>query len=152
MSEHNTNWEVKPFSELTAQELYEVFKLRQDVFIVEQTCPYPDIDGTDREWLHVLGWQHNKLAAYARIRCPNDTYSQARIGRVVVAPFARGQQLGRSLMEYCMQYIQQAAPNAVIALGAQTYLLNFYQSLGFISVSETYLEDDIPHQNMEWTP
>ena len=152
MSEANINWQVKPFAALTAQELYAVFKLRQDVFIVEQTCPYPDIDGTDTEWLHVLGWQDNQLAAYARIRYPNETYSQARIGRVVVASFARGQQLGRLLMQYCMQNIQQAAPKAMIALGAQTYLLDFYQSLGFVSVSETYLEDDIPHQDMEWTP
>ena len=146
------HWQVKAFDALTPAELYEMFKLRQDVFIVEQTCPYPDIDGTDAQWLHVFAWRGDRLAAYARLQRAQANPLQARIGRVVVAPFARGEQLGRELMEYCMRYIEQQYTGATIVLSAQTYLLAFYRSLGFVSVSETYLEDDIPHQDMEYTP
>jgi len=151
MSKPSTDWQIKSFHELNVAEVYAMFKLRQDVFVVEQTCPYPDIDGTDEQWLHVLGWQGEQLAAYARLKF-NAHEPEARIGRVVVASFARGQQLGRELMLFSMRFIQTAQPASKIVLSAQTYLLEFYQSLGFQSVSDTYLEDDIPHQAMEWHP
>lgn len=147
MSAAQTKWEVKAFDVLSVPEVYAMWKLRQDVFVVEQTCPYPDIDGTDEQWLHVFGWQGEVLVTYARLKWVGH---EARIGRVLVAESARGQQLGRELMKQAMDYILRSNPRSSIVLSAQTYLLDFYQSLGFVSTSETYLEDDIPHQDMEY--
>ncbi|RTE85984.1 GNAT family N-acetyltransferase [Lysobacter sp. N42] len=142
-------WTVKAFSELNVSEVYAMWKLRQDVFVVEQTCPYPDIDGTDEDWFHLLGWEGDQLVAYARLMWVND---EARIGRVVVAQSARGRSLGREVMQQAMKFIHATHANSSIVLSAQTYLLDFYQSLGFVSTSDTYLEDDIPHQEMEYKP
>lgn len=147
------NWQVLPYSALTRDQLYAMLKLRQDVFIVEQNCPYHDIDGDDVNWLHVLGEQAGRLVAYARLRLTDATGAPiARIGRVIVTVEARHQGVARQLMLRAIDEIHQQAPNRPIALAAQTYLLPFYQSLGFANVGEPYLEDDIPHQDMEWHP
>lgn len=147
------DWQLKRFSELSAQTMHDMLRLRQDVFVVEQNCPYPDIDGTDHEWLHLLGYQQGELVAYARLRLREAEQAQepqARIGRVLVAEKARGQALGRALMVEAMAHIHSMHPKRPIILGAQCYLLAFYRSLGFQSVGGEYLEDGIPHQDMEW--
>jgi len=151
-------WQLKTFNQLTAQEMHDLLRLRQDIFVVEQNCVYADIDGTDHEWLHLLGTvphpthkHSNTLIAYARLRFTTAASEPvARIGRVVVAPAGRGQELGRALMERAMAAIHSQYPNRTIVLGAQVYLLKFYQSLGFKNVGPEYLEDGILHQDMEW--
>ena len=151
-------WQLKTFNQLTAQEMHDLLRLRQDIFVVEQNCVYADIDGTDHEWLHLLGTVTqggdecaSRLVAYARLRFTTASNEPiARIGRVAVAREARGQALGRALMEQAMAAVHAQLPSRTIVLGAQVYLLEFYQSLGFKNVGAAYMEDGIPHQDMEW--
>ncbi|EGN74232.1 Putative acyltransferase [Idiomarina sp. A28L] len=138
------------FSELNALQLHDILKLRQDIFIVEQNCVYPDIDGTDATWLHLSGFDDQGLVAYARLHCPGNETSV--IGRVVVNERGRGKNYGRELMKRAVVEILARAPNQPIELNAQTYLLEFYGSLGFKSIGEEYLEDGIPHRLMEYRP
>lgn len=144
-------WHIKSFTELSKEELYAILRIRQDVFVVEQTCAYNDIDGNDDAWLHVFAKNGDAIVAYARLRLENERQEPiARIGRVLVAMQARHQGLARQLMQHCIEHIHTAAPNRVIQLSAQCYLLEFYNSLGFVEVGYEYLEDDIPHHDMEW--
>lgn len=136
------------FAELNGRQVHDIFKLRQDIFIVEQNCPYHDIDGTDANWLHLCGFDDEGLVAYARLHCPGDETSE--IGRVVVHQRGRGKSYGRELMERAVIEILARAPKQPIELNAQTYLLEFYGSLGFVPIGEEYLEDDIPHKLMEY--
>lgn len=144
-----TTWQLKAFSDLSLTQLYDLLALRQNVFVVEQDCPYPDADGDDMNWLHLLGYQSGELVAYARIR-PGSAEQPARIGRVVVAEKARGQQLGRQLMQESMRLVLNRDQCNEIVIGAQLYLLDFYTSLGFMSEGDDYLEDGIPHQDMRY--
>lgn len=136
------------FAELNGRQVHDIFKLRQDIFIVEQTCAYHDIDGTDASWLHLCGFDDEGLVAYARLHCPGDETSE--IGRVVVHQRGRGKSYGRELMQRAVTEILARAPQQPIELNAQTYLLEFYGSLGFVPIGEEYLEDDIPHKLMEY--
>jgi|SRR5690554_842147 len=144
-------WNIKTFAELTKAELYEVLHVRQDVFIVEQACAYNDIDGDDSEWLHIFAQHDERIVAYARLRLQNDKQNtMARIGRVLVVMPARNKGLARELMQRSIAYIHEAEPNCVIELSAQCYLLDFYRTFGFSEVGYEYLEDNIPHHDMEW--
>ncbi|RUO36978.1 GNAT family N-acetyltransferase [Aliidiomarina shirensis] len=136
--------------ELNALQLHDILKLRQDIFIVEQNCVYPDIDGTDANWLHLCGYDNQGLVAYARLHCPGNETSE--IGRVVVNQRGRGKNYGRELMKRAVIEILARAPDQPIELNAQTYLLEFYGSLGFKIIGEEYLEDGIPHRLMEYRP
>lgn len=144
------NWYVKAFNELSLTELYEILKLRQEVFVVEQTCPYLDADGADDTALHLFA-RNDKgaIVAYARLYLPNTNNSYSRIGRVISAQSVRRTGIGRELMQRAIDYIAEHAPTSTIRIGAQVYLLAFYKSFGFVPVSEEYLEDDIPHIDME---
>lgn len=140
----------KIFNELDVSELYAIMKLRQEIFVVEQNCVYLDADGHDQKAIHVLGEDQNGvLGAYIRIFAPGDYYEAAAIGRVVVDANFRGQQLGVKVMEYGIDYCKKHFPDSLIKIGAQIYLDKFYRSLGFVPVSEMYLEDGIEHQYME---
>jgi ElaA protein len=136
------------FAELNGRQVHDIFKLRQDIFIVEQNCAYHDIDGTDANWLHLCGFDDEGLVAYARLHCPGDETSE--IGRVIVHQRGRGKNYGRKLMERAVTEILARAPQQPIELNAQTYLREFYGSLGFVAIGEEYLEDDIPHKLMEY--
>ncbi|MGL6558950.1 GNAT family N-acetyltransferase [Aeromonas dhakensis] len=145
------NWILKPWCELTTDELYDLLALRVEVFVVEQTCPFQDLDGLDRRdgVLHLLGWQDGALVAYARLMAPGVAKSeQVVIGRVVTAPEARGDGLGHRLMQQALQECAQLWPGVSIYLGAQAHLQGFYGRHGFTAVGEPYLEDDIPHIGM----
>lgn len=142
------SWSSKAFGDLNTEELFELLKLRQSVFVVEQECAYPDIDHIDRIAMHLCGWHDTELVAYARLVKPKATYSQASIGRVVVAPNARGQRLGRILMEEALRQTDRIFPNQPVKIGAQERLEKFYTGLGFIRTSEMYMEDGIPHIHM----
>ena len=143
------NWQIKTFSELTTDELYDLLKLRVDVFVVEQECYYPDLDDLDRQShvLHVLGYNDkNELLAYSRLLPPGLVYeNESAIGRVVVAEAGRGLKLGVELMQRAVKKVDELWPEVTCHISAQEHLKKFYQSIGFEQISEMYLEDGIPH-------
>lgn len=116
--------------------------------MLEQACPYPEIDGKDPSCLHLLGTDNGELVAYLRILPACLSYDEVSIGRVVIKPSHRGKGLGRPMMEKAIAYITTEWKESQIRIGAQAYLEKFYQSLGFEPISEVYLEDDIPHLDM----
>ena len=141
-------WEIKAFDQLSLQELYTILTLRTNVFVIEQACPYPEVDGKDPNCLHLLGTINGELVAYLRILPAGLRYDKVSIGRVVIKPSHRGKGLGRLMMEQAIHCITNEWKESQIKIGAQAYLEKFYQSLGFEPVSEVYLEDDIPHLDM----
>ena len=145
------HWEIKAFDQLSLQELYTILTLRTNVFVVEQACPYPEVDGKDPNCLHLLGTINGELVAYLRILPAALRYDEVSIGRVVIKPSHRGKGLGRLMMEQAIHCITNEWKESQIKIGAQAYLEKFYQSLGFEPVSEVYLEDDIPHLDMLYT-
>lgn len=116
--------------------------------MLEQACPYPEIDGKDPSCLHLLGTDNGELVAYLRILPAGLSYDEVFIGRVVIKPSHRGKGLGRPMMEQAIHYITTEWKESQIKIGAQAHLAKFYDSLGFEAVSEVYLEDDIPHLDM----
>lgn len=142
------NWICKPFSELSLTELYLILQLRNEVFIVEQNCPYQDCDGVDLQSYHFMGWQQNKLIAYTRLIPEGISYKEISIGRVVTSPLVRGNKLGKELMVKSIEKLYELFENQPIKIGAQFYLKNFYENLGFAQCSDIYLEDGIEHIKM----
>ena len=140
----------KKFEKLSVYELYDIMALRAEVFVVEQNCPYQDADGKDLDGWHLLG--HNTeggLVAYTRLLPKGVSYENyASIGRVVNSPKVRGTGAGKILMEKSIEEMKRLFPNDGVKIGAQSYLLKFYESLGFESTGEEYLEDNIPHTSM----
>jgi ElaA protein len=177
------------FSALTIYELYSVMALRQEVFAVEQNCPYLDADGKDLNGFHLLGYANvppnaqntegvsdveygisdfgrdlinsvsklptsdipypKSLVAYTRLLPKGVCYDDyASIGRVVNSPKVRGLGVGKILMEESIRQMARLFLNDAVKIGAQSYLLRFYESLGFVSTGEEYLEDGIPHTSM----
>ena len=139
------NWVFKPFSELSLTELYSIMRLRQEVFIVEQNCPYLDADGKDLKSYHLMGYAGDELVAYSRIVKPGVSYDEVSIGRVVSSTQHRGLAYGRQLMAESIRQIEKLFGQVPIRIGAQQYLQKFYESFGFVREGETYLEDGIPH-------
>ena len=151
---NDINWYAKTFSELTIDELYDVLKLRIDVFVVEQCCYYPDLDELDRHphTIHLFCYQDNKIAAYLRILAKGVNYPKnIAIGRVIVASQARGTGLGHKLMGKALEICKQKFLGEEIKISAQQHLENFYQQHGFRTISAMYLEDGIPHIAMKRT-
>lgn len=142
------NFYHKNFEDLTVHELYDCIELREEIFVVEQQCIYRDADGKDKKAIHLLCTDGSTLIAYCRILPPHVSYKEAAIGRVVVKKEYRGKLLGKELMNHAKTLTRHLYPNTDIRISAQEYLLNFYTSLGFIPVSEMYLEDGIPHIEM----
>jgi ElaA protein len=138
-------WALKPFPELTPYELYLILQLRNEVFIVEQNCPYQDLDNKDIKSWHLMASEEGKLVAYSRLLAPGISYSESSIGRIVSSPSVRKTGMGKKLMEESIVQINKLFNTDIIRIGAQYYLKNFYESFGFIQESEIYLEDNIPH-------
>lgn len=145
---NSIHWHTKAFEELTLDELYDIMQLRINIFVVEQNCPYPELDGKDKNCLHVFATQGGKVVAYARIVPPGLSYKEISIGRVVVHADHRKDGLGRILIDLTLEKIEEEFSVQPIQIGAQTYLKKFYSSFGFEPVSEEYLEDGIPHVDM----
>ena len=146
------DWQFSPFSDLAPADLYEVLAQRQQVFILEQTCLYPDIDGLDPVAHHLLGWRmvegKRQLAAYLRVLGPGVKYDEMSLGRVITTQAARGSGAGRALLARGIECAEALYPGHRIRIGAQQYLEKFYQGFGFVTVSEPYDEDGIQHVDM----
>tara|TARA_Y100000782_G_scaffold65428_1_gene71412 strand:+ start:1635 stop:2075 length:441 start_codon:yes stop_codon:yes gene_type:complete len=140
--------EIKAFNELTLDSLYEVLQLRAEVFVVEQNCPYQDVDGKDQKAMHILGYHKEQLVAYTRVFKPGYYFDNASIGRVVVKENARQYGFGKDIMKASITFIEDTLDLSTIELSAQTYLKKFYNDLGFQEIGEGYLEDNIPHIRM----
>lgn len=138
----------KGFEELSLSELYEILKLRAEIFVVEQDCVYNDLDDRDQIGSHVIGVLDDKIVAYARVLPEKTRFNEVSIGRVVVDSDYRGLNLGKEIMNSCIQIIKDSGYNGDIRISAQCYLLKFYSELGFKVMSEEYLEDGIPHVEM----
>ncbi|MDB5196533.1 MAG: family N-acetyltransferase [Flaviaesturariibacter sp.] len=138
-------WLFKRFEELTPYEVYAILQLRNEVFVVEQNCVFQDADDKDQGSFHLMGMQADKLIAYTRIVPPGLIYEQASIGRVITSPAVRKSGTGKLLMEQSVIELYNVFGKSPIKIGAQLYLRNFYQSFGFVQISEPYLEDGIPH-------
>lgn len=146
---------VKPWAELTTQELYDFLKIRSDVFVVEQNCVYPDVDGKDHKAIHCMGYVNNPLndnkpemVAYTRIFKKGDYFDKnSCVGRVVVATKWRAYGYGHHLLDKGIEILIENF-TMPITISAQLYLFKFYTAHGFKQVSEQYLEDDIPHIEM----
>jgi ElaA protein len=138
-------WILKPFAELTPFELYCILQLRNEVFIVEQNCPYQDLDNKDLKSWHLMALDDDKLVAYSRLLAPGISYSESSIGRIVSSPSVRKTGMGKKLVDESIVQIKRLFKTDNIRIGAQYYLKSFYESFGFVQDSEIYLEDNIPH-------
>ncbi|MES2956610.1 MAG: GNAT family N-acetyltransferase [Pseudomonadota bacterium] len=146
------NWSWLRFDQLGVDNLHDALQLRSRVFILEQG-PYLDVDGLDRRSWHLLGRdEHGVLTAYLRVVDPGLKYAEPSIGRVVTAAEVRGTGLGRELMRVGLAGCARHWPNSAVRISAQARLQRFYTELGFAVVGDEYLEDDIPHIEMLWTP
>lgn len=136
------------FDALDTRTLFTIMRGRVDVFVVEQACPYPELDEVDinASTQHLYSVTDNSLLAYARCYEKNEQYSA--IGRVLVSKSERGKGLATELVNTAIACCKKQWPERQIYIGAQTYLLAFYRSFGFTEVGEQYLEDGIPHQDM----
>ena len=140
---------IKKFSELSTEEIYNILKLRSEVFVVEQNCIYQDIDEKDQKAVHLFLEKNNEIIAYTRIFKKGDYYEEnPSIGRVVVSKKERGKKLGKEIMIKSINFIKKELKERKIELSAQKYLDKFYKDLDFYSEGEDYLEDGIPHQRM----
>ncbi|MEG7880276.1 GNAT family N-acetyltransferase [Bacillus paranthracis] len=142
------SWELKKFDELTNTELYNLLKERTSVFVVEQNCPYLEVDGNDSCSYHLFKEDNGEIIAYLRIVPAGVTYQEISIGRVFVKKEYRGQRIAEELIKKGLDFIQNELKETTVKIQAQDYLKKFYSSFGFQAISETYLEDNIPHVDM----
>jgi ElaA protein len=142
-------WKTVAFNELTLEELYQMMIVRQEVFVVEQNCPYLDADDKDQKCFHVLGYENNDLIAYARLVPKGVSYENSvSIGRILTTEKGRGKGVGKGLVQFSIDETKRLFNATEITISAQCYLIKFYESFGFKIVGEEYLEDDIPHIKM----
>lgn len=143
----NITWYHKHFKNLTTTELYQILQLRNEVFIVEQNCPFQDLDDKDFKCYHLMGFdtESQKVMAYTRIIPAGVSYEEASLGRVVTSPIARGGGIGKQLMKNSIELLEELYGGVSIKIGAQLYLKKYYESFDFEQIEEVYLEDDIEH-------
>jgi len=145
---NNMIWKIKSFEEITTSELYEILKARVNVFVVEQNCPYPDLDDYDQQALHLWAEQDQKVVAYCRIFNKGIKYPETSIGRVLTTEKGRGKSFGKQLIQYAVEIIENRFHTSEIRISAQDYLLRFYSGFGFEDTGKKYLEDNLPHTEM----
>jgi ElaA protein len=144
------SWQCKFFNDLTSLELYKILQLRNEVFIVEQNCPYQDCDNKDLKAYHFMGWEDSKLVAYTRLLDKGISYPDAAsIGRVITSFSVRRKSLGKQLMTNSINEIYRLFGNIPIKISAQLYLKRFYESFYFVQYSDAYMEDGILHIAMK---
>ena len=139
---------VFKYQDLGPDRLYEILKLRLEVFVVEQKCAYQDLDNKDEKALHLVGEENNKIIAYTRIFRKGDFFKNSSVGRVLVKKEYRNKDYGRIIMRRSIEKLKEDPKEEKIELSAQKYLLKFYSELGFEKKGEEYLEDNIPHVKM----
>ncbi len=144
----NIVWKIKTFDEFTVPELYAVLKARIDVFVIEQNCPYPDLDNYDQKAVHIWAEEDGQVLAYCRVFDKDIKYEETSIGRVLATEQARDKSLGKLLIQYAVETIENRFHTPEIRISAQDYLLRFYGGFGFEDTGKKYLEDDIPHTEM----
>ena len=144
-------WVTKKFEALSVVELYQILRLRSEIFVVEQNCVYQDLDNKDQKALHLFGEYDGKIIAYSRLFKAGDYFDFSSIGRVVVAANYRDKKFGHDLIKQGIAEIKSHFNEQNITISAQLYLKKFYETHGFIQTSEMYLEDDIPHIEMKIT-
>ena len=142
------NWKIKRFEELTTTELYEILRVRAEVFVVEQTCVYQDVDLKDKKAYHLFCENNGEIVAYLRILDKGVSYPEISIGRVLTRETNRRIGLAREMMQKAILFIKEDLNEMQIRISAQLYLKKFYESLGFSVTSDIYLEDDIEHIEM----
>ncbi len=153
-------WQQRAFDALSVQQLYAVLQLRSEVFVMEQNCPFQDMDGADAQAMHVLGWAdaghadaarvdgQSNLVAYARCFPAGIKFAEASIGRVITRANLRGTGAGQVLMQQAIHCVEQQWGVQPIRIGAQAHLEKFYGRLGFVTTSQPYIEDGILHIEM----
>lgn len=141
-------WEHKAFDALNVHQLYAILQLRTDVFVMEQNCPFQDMDGFDAQAVHIMGHHQGQLVAYARCFPAGVKFKEASIGRVITSAVLRGQGAGPALMQQAIGCVERHWGVQTIRIGAQAHLDNFYGKLGFVKTGAPYIEDGIPHIEM----
>jgi ElaA protein len=141
-------WVCKAYHELSRDELYELLKLRQVVFVVEQACSYLDLDDKDRRAWHLWSASGSEFEAYLRYFAPGELFAEASLGRIVTAPARRRGGLGRALVAEGLARLARQFGPCPVRIGAQSYLERFYASFGFERCGPEYVEDGIPHLPM----
>jgi len=145
-------WRWHRWEQLERDQIYAVLKARVDIFVVEQECPYPEIDGKDPAAWHLLVYDGHVsdavLLAYARVFAPGDYYDEPAVGRILTTPTGRGRGLARPLMAECHRFVEARFATRAVRLNGQAYLKDFYESLGYRPVRGPYDEDGIPHYEM----
>lgn len=144
----NIEWQWCRLADLSIEQVYAVLAAREAVFVVEQTCPYQELDGKDLEADHLVGWSDGEVAAYLRVLGPGVRFVEPSIGRVLTTRAFRGTGLGRTMMQLALKRIDERFAHPPVRISAQFHLQPFYSSLGFRTDSEQYLEDGIPHVEM----
>ncbi|WPO78369.1 GNAT family N-acetyltransferase [Flavobacterium sp. KACC 22761] len=144
----NYTYTIKSFGEFTNLELYQMLRLRSEVFVVEQNCVYLDLDNKDQKSFHLLYYVNDELVGCTRLLPTGLSYDEVSIGRVVITPAYRGLGLGKKIMEASITGCEEKFGEGPIRISAQYHLSNFYQSRGFVEQGEPYDEDGIPHIEM----
>lgn len=142
------DWHFAAFGELTPRQIHDVYRLRVQVFIVEQNCVFQDVDGVDPQCFHLLGYSSGDLVAYARLLPAGVKFDEPSIGRVITAPSVRRTGLGRVLMREAMMRARELWPGQPLRIGAQAHLERFYNEFGFTKSGDPYDEDGIIHIEM----
>lgn len=137
---------VKGFDELSPERLYALIRARESVFVVEQQCPYPELDGKDFAAWHVWLEEDGAILAYLRVLPKGVSYPEASVGRVLT--LRRGCGLGTKIMEAGLRVAEEKFGPGPIRIEAQAYAVGFYRRFGFRQVSEEFMEDGIPHVEM----
>ena len=149
----NLNWCIKHYSKLTTDEFHDLIALRIKVFVIEQNCPYQEVDGKDKEAFHVFCRnEKNEIIAIGRVLPPGVSYETTSIGRIVIEENSRGKNLGHELMRKCVDFALLEFRNQSITISAQKHLKNYYNKHNFKSTGKEYLEDGIPHIEMNFLP
>lgn len=146
---NDLQWQCASFAELSNLQLHAIYQARAAVFVIEQNCVYQDVDGKDPLSHHLTAWTpEGEVAAYLRIVPAGISFDEASLGRVISTQDWRGTGVGKQLIANGIKTLHALYPAAPVRIGAQAYLEKFYGSFGFETVSDIYLEDDIPHIEM----
>ncbi len=141
-------WKMKKYKDLTIEELYKILKVRNEVFVVEQQCPYQDCDGKDQFSYHLFLEDNKEIIAYCRIVEKGVSYDNMSIGRVLVIEKYRRKGVARKMLINAIRFIEENLNETTIRISGQLYLKDFYKNLDFKEVTDVYLEDNIPHIEM----